>query len=278
MNAYEKRQEAKRARLLEAAEKADAESNRRAKQSMDRLPWGGQPILIGHHSEARHRRDLERSDNDMRKAVEADRKAKDLRGRAASIGTGGISADDPEALTKLRAKLQKMEQGHAYMKAANKAVRALLKKGFTHESEDLQDAVAVFAKATGHETTEATVRTLLTPDFCNRIGFASYQLTNSNARIKATRARIAELEALETRETRSTGIDGLCTYVENAEARRVQFVFDGKPRSEIRAILKSHAFKWAPSQQAWQRQLNAAGQYAAKQVMRQLRDLTTAND
>lgn len=35
----------------------------------------GQPILVGHHSEKRHRRDIERMDNNMRKSVEESKKS-----------------------------------------------------------------------------------------------------------------------------------------------------------------------------------------------------------
>ena len=57
------------------------------------------------------------------------------------------------------------------------------------------------------------------------------------------------------------------TYRENIEAMRVQLVFDGKPDTETRDLLKKNGFKWAPSQGAWQRQLNNAGKYAAHTVM-----------
>lgn len=57
------------------------------------------------------------------------------------------------------------------------------------------------------------------------------------------------------------------TYRENVEAMRVQLVFDGKPDDETRTLLKRNGFKWAPSQGAWQRQLNDAGKYAAHRVM-----------
>lgn len=45
------------------------------------IPFG-QPILVGHHSERRHRRDIERIDNNMRKCVEESEKAEYLKGRA----------------------------------------------------------------------------------------------------------------------------------------------------------------------------------------------------
>jgi len=42
----------------------------------------GQPVLVGHHSEGRHRRALERSDQHMRKALEESRKAEYWQNRA----------------------------------------------------------------------------------------------------------------------------------------------------------------------------------------------------
>lgn len=45
------------------------------------IPFG-QPILVGHHSERRHRRDLERIRHNMEKSVEESNKAEYLKGRA----------------------------------------------------------------------------------------------------------------------------------------------------------------------------------------------------
>ncbi|TFC94387.1 DUF3560 domain-containing protein [Cryobacterium sinapicolor] len=43
----------------------------RARTALDRLPEGGEPIKIGHHSEGRHRNAIATADNAMRKSVEA---------------------------------------------------------------------------------------------------------------------------------------------------------------------------------------------------------------
>ena len=51
---------------------------------------------------------------------------------------------------------------------------------------------------------------------------------------------------------------------------RIQFIFDGKPDAEIRTILKSNGFRWAPSQGAWQRQLTDNGKRVAKEVIKEL--------
>ena len=44
-------------------------------------------------------------------------------GKIKSVGTGGISGDDPNALAKLKAKLEEREKHQALMKAANAAIR-----------------------------------------------------------------------------------------------------------------------------------------------------------
>lgn len=46
----------------------------------------GQPILVGHHSERRHRRDISRSDNAMRKSVEEFKKSEYYDYKATSLG------------------------------------------------------------------------------------------------------------------------------------------------------------------------------------------------
>lgn len=58
--------------------------------------------------------------------------------------------------------------------------------------------------------------------------------------------------------------------IENYDMDRVQFVFPDKPSAEERAMLKGAAFKWAPSQGAWQRQLTNNAIYAAKRIIAEL--------
>ncbi|TFD24749.1 DUF3560 domain-containing protein [Cryobacterium sp. TMT2-23] len=55
----------------------------------DRLPEGGEPIKIGHHSESRHRNAITTADNAMRKSVEAsaDATAAQARADAATLTT-----------------------------------------------------------------------------------------------------------------------------------------------------------------------------------------------
>lgn len=54
----------------------------RAQRDGDRLPEGGEPIKVGHHSEGRHRRAMERAHVSMGRAVGADREAELAEARA----------------------------------------------------------------------------------------------------------------------------------------------------------------------------------------------------
>ena len=78
MTDFEEKRQRKIARAQELAAKAEKESEQRfnvAQQIGSFIPFG-QPILVGHHSEGRHRRDLNRIDTNMKKSIEADEKAK----------------------------------------------------------------------------------------------------------------------------------------------------------------------------------------------------------
>ena len=122
---YSERVEAKRERLQVRAIKANQQSDQRwgaAHSAVAGIVFG-QPILVGHHSERKHRRAIERSDQAMRQSIALDNKAKRLESRAASVGQAGIASDDPTALEQLRAKLAEREQIQDKFKQANKAKR-----------------------------------------------------------------------------------------------------------------------------------------------------------
>lgn len=253
------RVEAKRERYGEMSDKAIKESAREFKRGdMSEAATGipfGQPILVGHHSEGRHRRTIERAHNAMRRGIEAEKKAGHYAEKAESYGKSGISSDDPEAVVKLREKLTGMEERQAQMKAANKLVK----------KKDFDGLVKMFGSA---------VATQLTTANCfGGFGFEAYQLSNNNANMRRIRQRIKTLEQTTARETTERTV-GDVTLIENVEINRVQLIFPGKPSGDIRANLKSHGFRWSPSQGAWQRQLNANGTYAAERVLKFLKEVT----
>jgi len=57
----------------------------------------------------------------------------------------------------------------------------------------------------------------------------------------------------------------------NYEADRLQIIFDGKPERQVIELLKRNAFKWAPSNMAWQRQLTNNAIHGAVNVVGEFR-------
>lgn len=105
-----------RADALDAkSERLEATSEARhgaARQIADGIPFG-QPILVGHHSERRARRDAERIHNNMRAAVDADAAARETarRAEAARANTRPESpATTANRLDKLRADLRRIQR------------------------------------------------------------------------------------------------------------------------------------------------------------------------
>ena len=198
MNTYEQKKQRKIDRFNELAEKNRDKSTalyNSSKAISDLIPFG-QPILVGHHSEGRHRRDLKRINSRMDQSIEADKKAAYYEGRAATVENNrAISSDDPEAVTKLKAKIEKCEKTQEIMKAANKLVKKMLKGGEPWKPEQLEE----LKKITGSVSSVS----LLMPDFCGRYGFPSYELTNNNANISRMKKRLKELEATSQDETKS---------------------------------------------------------------------------
>src|SRR5205823_811991 len=88
-----------------------------------RRPFG-QPILVGHHSEGRHRRDLARQHRKDLKASALWKQAKDARSAAkACEANTAIYGDDPEALAKLQTKLLDLERKRDAWKTLNAQYR-----------------------------------------------------------------------------------------------------------------------------------------------------------
>ncbi len=172
-----------------------------------------------------------------------------------SCGMGGVMSDDPAALDKLRAKLKKLEDLQAKMKAAN----AYYRKHKTLEGcPDLTTGEIQAISADMKNSWRS-----------NPGPFEAYELTNNNATIKRTRERVAALEA-EAARAAAGGTEDYegkgYTLRENTDICRIQFIFDGKPDDDVRSLLKSHGFKWSPREGAWQRLLNDNARSAAASI------------
>ena len=170
-----------------------------------------------------------------------------------------IKSGDENALAKLEEKLEGLKDLQEAMKAVNKAVRM---KDTENGDEEL--------RTLGY--TDEQIKEFRTPDFCGRIGYPQYALQNNNANIHRVEDRIKQLKAAKEKGTQESE-NKFFRVVENTEIMRLQLFFEDKPEAEVREVLKSNGFKWAPSQSAWQRQLNSNGQYALRRVIAELEKL-----
>jgi hypothetical protein len=257
MNSFEQKQEEKRQYYAQKAVKmkkfADNYRNMQ-KEIIDRIPTG-QPILVGHHSEKKHRRDLSRLHRYTNKAIEFDNKARYYEGKAVNYGKKGISSDDPDAIIKLKEKLKKLEDKQAHMKHVNRVHRVFIKNPATLDKANVSDSIKTAIR--NYKPQYSWEKTL----------YPSYAMQNGNGNINSVKKRIASLEEVAGREDMKKDYDGF-TYLE--EDNRHQFVFDGKPEPEIRTILKKHAFKWSPTRGAWVRKQGGYARFAAENVIKAL--------
>ena len=170
-----------------------------------------------------------------------------------------IKSGDEKAIEKLEEKLENLKDMQERMKAANKAIRLKdVKKG---------DSLLEDMGYTGEQ-----IKELRAPDFCGRIGYPDYALQNNNANIHRVEGRLNELKAAKETGTQESE-NQFFKVVENTENMRLQLFFEDKPEPEIREVLKSNGFRWAPSQEAWQRQLTSNARYALKRVIEQLQKM-----
>jgi hypothetical protein len=168
---YRERREAKAERLREWADKRELRADA-ARERADRLSGMipmGQPILVGHHSEKRHRKDLDRIQGGTIAAIENGRKAESFRSRADNIEVAAgraIYGDDPDAIERLTERIAALEAERDTVKAANAAYR----------KEHKQELAGLTAYG----------RDMALP-------YRGYVLTNLSGNISRQRKRLAEL-------------------------------------------------------------------------------------
>lgn len=241
--------------------------------------WLG--YIVGHGSQAsamitgpsnfpvrRQQKQMRWSDNRYQRIVEH-RAAIDQRLKRIAYPHGApgeaIRANNPDAPEMIRARIDKLEAEHAFMKRANKVVQQSLKM------EEGERAGYVGRELNIGE--DAAMR-MLKPSYMGRVfAFGGYALTNNRANIKRLQDRLAVIERAKERGNQEHNFEALgFQCVENAEEMRIQLIFEGKPSEAVRKILKYNGFRWAPSQGAWQRHLNPAGKHATNQVIKALRE------
>ena len=182
------------------------------------------------------------------------------------LGTEVIKTSDTDAVQKLETKLAKLEEAQEKMKSANKIIKS---KKFSDENK-----IKSLQEDLGFSEQQAKELVSPPPEWRTKPGFASYSLTNNNAKIKSTKARLEKVKMFKEKaktqdKTENKKFNG-GEIVENYEQDRIQLVFEEKPSEETRTLFKKNGFRWSPRNSAWQRQLNDNGRRAVEGIVQKL--------
>lgn len=162
-----------------------------------------------------------------------------------------------EEVERLQNKLEVLTETQELMKAVNKIVRS----SKLSEIEMHEELEALGLQQ--HQISELMAEPMYS---FQKKGFQQFQLSNNLAKIKATEDAIKRHTAMAEAEDKEFTFDGgKVEYCYSDE--RIRIYFDNIPDMEMRAKLKSEAFKWSPKNQAWQRQLTPNAVRAAKRVL-----------
>lgn len=160
---------AERLRDWSASNAAQSDARREGVDAIASVIPMGQPILVGHHSERRHRRDIAKIDAGMRASIDLSDKASRQASAADEIerqAAGAIYDDDLDAVERLEAKLADLERRRDSIKAANAQYRKDHREELKAMTPYLRDCA---------------------------LPFRSYQVTNLTGLIGTTRKRLERL-------------------------------------------------------------------------------------
>lgn len=267
-NHYQRRLEERKQRLLARAAKLKADGGRyimRAASQVAGIP-PGQPILVDHHSARRHRRALKLHDSYMRKGVDAIEHAHETERRAASVGTAGISADNPSAIELLETKIDGMKDRRDALKRAGKAWSDLKITSMDDEKGIRSWVNAAIAGGLEKEDAANLLRGAAL-DPLKRGPIPPYIVNNIGSAIRSAQRRLLSLKEEaekagsigDTRQVFESPVYGRGEAVWSRSENRFQLFFDSKPGDEERRVLKSFGFRWAQSLGCWQRMLSSGG-------------------
>lgn len=168
-----------------------------------------------------------------------------------------IMSGDSDAVQRLQEELEKLEALQARMKAINAIVRRKPKN---------ESTVGKLAELQDLGVSEQRAQELFKPDFCGRIGFADYELTNNSANIRRIKGRIEQLSRAKAEPETTVESESGIRLEDSPADNRVRLFFPDKPDVEIRTRLKSSGFRWTPSLECWQAYRNYRTIELAKEI------------
>lgn len=225
------RLEAKLAKREEWAGKAEARSEQLITEGMTAFrQMDGQPILVGHHSEKRHRGAIARADRKLERGSEQYQLAKHHEQKADGLTRQldrSIFSDDPDAIEQLRTKVVALTRQRDEYKRLNAWWRKhKTMRGCPGLGEE--EAAKLDAEIPNRYTWE-------------RQPVPKWRLSNLGAEIRRAAERITEVERRQARAAQAEQAGGL--VVGGSETWAV-VTFADKPARDVLDALKGAGFRW----------------------------------
>lgn len=248
MNKYEERRDAKVERLKKRIEskKAFAAENDLSLYGEDKsgIPLG-QPILVGHHSEKRHRKHLERIERKVRAGYMASREAERLEAQLeGALNRTAIDSDNPLAVELIEKKIERLEKTRIIHKKYNELLKQAsnpieFSEMIKNKFPEIDDPVDFAQKLWGKDAEK-------------KEGVPHWFFVNLGSQINRLKKRLVAVKKLNDNEFKPIIKNGI--KIELIESR-ISITFDEVPNESLRNKLKASplAFKWAPSVKKWVR-------------------------
>jgi hypothetical protein len=204
---------------------------------------------VGHHSERRHRRDIERIDSNIGKSVEYTKKADYYESKVEAIESNkAIQSDDPDAIDKLGLKVETLEKIREVMKKIN---------AYYKKNKKLPDDIT------------EKMRREITWKLANNYDqpYPVFELTNLSARIRTAKKRTEVIAKAD--DFKGFEVGGITVELNDGQ---IQVAFPYKPNEETRTKLKTYpiSLKWSGYSKKWVRKYTGQGEYYAEQLKKVL--------
>ena len=253
-NPYQDKLDSKKAYYASKSAEYQKSSERNWQNYQDtKLPFG-QPIINPATARA-----YKTTNRYFDKSVDDYNKSAYYQDKAKTVGTGGISADDKNAIKKLSDKYKSIQKLHQKMVDANKVIKSKLSDDEKHQ------------KLLDIGWSDENAKKIMTPSkWSGSVGFQTYELSSNTAEMRRIIDRVIDIHknSLKALEKPSTDYSKYGFSVErNTDINRLQLKFPDKPDAETRSKLKSLGFRWSPRESAWQRQLTSNAEYSLKQFI-----------
>jgi hypothetical protein len=218
----------------EWAEKAEARSDAAfegVRRIADNIPLG-QPILVGHHSEGRARRDQDRIHNGMSRGCAEAKLAEHHKSKAGGLEHAleqSIFSDDADAIAQLEARIAEREAEREQMKLINK----LYRKG---------DAAGLEALGVNLERLRAKL--VEAGPYWGSAPHLPYEMTNLGANIRRDRQRIEDIRRRAARTQAAEAAGGVTIEGGTEPGSWCRVTFAEKPPRATLDALKAAGFHW----------------------------------